>query len=96
MKETVKVIASLGAIALAWYLLPAFWSFDSEERAAESARDQRVAQCQTEIKATLRNPRSVQWIEPWNWPVENGVVHATFRAENGFGGMNVETTTCGG
>ena len=41
----------------------------------------------------------VERIEPWNWKVINvggkRVLEPRYRAENGFGGMNIETATCG-
>ena len=60
--------------------------------AAASVAHQRVA-CKQALRARLRDPRSLEI--PWGGVVAGGdVVKISYRAKNGFGGVNSSTFYC--
>ncbi len=58
-----------------------------------SAWDGSNLSTKTQVKARMRNPDSFEHIETKIAPVSNGkhLLRMTYRAQNGFGGMNVAT-----
>lgn len=65
---------------------------DATPAAARSA-------CRTFLERVMRDPATAEWIEQWNWTTlqnddSTWSVLAHYRAANGFGGRNLEKTTC--
>lgn len=55
--------------------------------------------CQVFIRERLHDPASVEWVSnpPWSVSGEKGgifVVHARYRARNGFGALRLASRTC--
>jgi hypothetical protein len=96
--ELFKVVFMIAWIVLAVWFLRWSWSSDG----GNSGRDTGLAiarvMCGEAITERLRNPSSAEMLNQASWPVKHQpplyVVTATVRAENGFGGMVVETFTC--
>jgi len=97
---TLPVLA-LGAVVVAIGM-----TVDAPEREreqAEAAPQEPTAgarfACSEFIRATLNDPRSVEWIDRQRWPTnlrDDGIitVMASYRAANAFGGMVRGTTYC--
>ncbi len=90
----IGVIVAIPIIGLAWLL----WSLDIPDDSPRDAAPMARVLCGDAIKRILRNPSSAEMLDQPTWPVQHDpplyIVLAVVRAENGFGGMAIETFTC--
>lgn len=108
-KKTVGIAGYIVAGILLVFVMKAAWREDPPKetrspqevalaKAREKAYQDRLGSTMTvltTIKLSLRDPASVQWLAATSNET-GGVVCVSYRAKNGFGGMNVEYAAYGG
>ena len=87
------IIAAVMIAGFGFVVAPSFTN--QENRTTKAARDI----CADTIRASLHNPRSVEWVNRNSWqstPRAGGglTITATYRATNGFGATVMSTTQC--
>jgi hypothetical protein len=69
--------------------VPTLTAAEVEAKVASEARFRRTVRVLASIKAAMREPESLKW-EQIRSNEDGSVVCTTYRARNGFGGMNIE------
>lgn len=95
---TILVGIALLFIKFSWSLTLDESNATKSVREASGDKAKAISACQLAIEETLKNPKSVEWVDRFQWPSSFDqplwTIQATYRATNSFNAIVTESVIC--